>query len=392
MRPGKTRLLWPTLLLFLLYLTFLLFYALVFNYADLSGLSNRLGSTLPALVPTPLADPALPLPLAVLLGHLRFAFFLVLPLLALAALHLLFAAGLHPVRVLYRSVQTSRSPQASHADPGPPRPRFRPELRPYLYTAALALALYYLPGLPYPSVHASGNPKQKALIPTATKLFLPSLGGCLTTPDRMATLCIPAGGLLPPLPALVTLRSIPHTLPAPGPVPPEATLIAAAEVWRHNPFTGENAELQNLLIYPATLRLSLKQAVAPAKNSTHYTEVCSWIGEEGDSVGDKNYWFCHLSDIGPGTEEKGQGYIEVQITGLDSRHQNYYVFQFPKVWANQNCVEAGGRINPNIPAIDFHSFSGACRGRPGGTVSQIGELKAPEELVPLTRPVEPESP
>ncbi|ADR37660.1 Endonuclease/exonuclease/phosphatase [Oceanithermus profundus DSM 14977] len=200
-------------------------------------------------------------------------------------------------------------------------------------------------------------------------------GGTIRTEN--AELAIPENAVYGDRPAKITLKDLP--LDAPGPVPPEATLIAAAEVWRHNPFTGENAELQNLLIYPATLRLSLKQAVAPAKNSTHYTEVCSWIGEEGDSVGDKNYWFCHLSDIGPGTEEKGQGYIEVQITGLDSRHQNYYVFQFPKVWANQNCVEAGGRINPNIPAIDFHSFSGACRGRPGGTVSQIGELKAPEE-------------
>ncbi len=206
-------------------------------------------------------------------------------------------------------------------------------------------------------------------------------GGTIKTEN--AELTIPADAIYGNEPAKITLKDLP--LEPPGPVPEQATLIAAAELWRHNPFTGENAGLQNLFLYPATLRLSLRHAIAPAKNSTHYTEVCTWIGEEGDSVGDKNYWYCHLSDIGPGTDQKGQGYIEVELAGLDSYHQNYYVFQFPKEWANQNCVEAGGRINPNIPTLDFHSFNDACRGRPGGTVSQIGELKAPESL-PLFRP------
>ena len=361
------RLVWRTLLLFLLYLVFLFFYAFAFNFAGYFGFD------LPPLVPAPLELPDRPLFLAALLGHLRFTFFLVVPLLLLTALHLFLTALVH---------FTTRYPLRA-ARSRLPKPPFRPDLRPYLYTALLVLAFYYLPGLPYPSVYASGNPKQRALTPTATKLFVPSLGGCLTTPDGMATLCVPVGALYGPLPALVTLRSIPRTLPAPGPVPPEATLIAAAEVWRSNPYTGENAGLQNLLIYPAPLRLSLRRAVAPARNSTHYTEVCTWIGEEGDSVGDKNYWFCHLSSLGPGTDQKGQGYIEVHVSGFDTRRQNYYVFQFPKAWADHNCVEAGGRINPNIPKIDFHSFSGACRGRPGGTVAQIGQLKAPETSFPL---------
>jgi len=197
-------------------------------------------------------------------------------------------------------------------------------------------------------------------------------GGTIKTEN--AELVIPKGAVYGDRPAKITLKDLP--LEAPGPVPPEATLIAAAEVWRSNPYTGENAGLQNLLIYPAPLRLSLRRAVAPARNSTHYTEVCTWIGEEGDSVGDKNYWFCHLSSLGPGTDQKGQGYIEVHVSGLDTRRQNYYVFQFPKAWADRNCVEAGGIL---YNEVDFHSFSSACRGRPGGTVAQIGELKAPEE-------------
>ena len=203
-------------------------------------------------------------------------------------------------------------------------------------------------------------------------------GGTIKTENTELT--IPADAIYGNEPAKIMLKDLP--LEAPGPVPQQATLIAAAEVWRHNPFTGENAGLQNLFIYPATLRLSLKHAIAPAKNSTHYTEVCTWIGEEGDSVGDKNYWYCHHSHPSPGTDKKGQGYIEVYVAGLDSHHQNYYVFQFPKEWADENCRKAGGIL---YNEVDFHSFSGACRGGNPGTVAQIGELKAPESM-PLFRP------
>ncbi len=341
---------WSAFWLFVVYFFFLPFYTFVFEYAAPSSF----------MTPTPWSSPLLPYPVATLLGHLRFAFFYTLPLTLFAlllVLHTRFTSAHHPT------------------------------VRPLVWAALLALILYYLPGLPRFGYYASG--KQKALTLTVTKLFPPFLGGCLTTTDLMATLYIPPGALAPPKPAVIDLRSIPYTLPAPGPVPEQATLIAAVETWRSNPYDEENDYFANFFRPPAPLRLSLKHAVAPAKNSTHYTEVCSWYGEEGDDWGNKNYWHCQLSDIGPGTDKKGQGYIEVELGGLDSRPRNFYVFQFPKEWANQNCVEAGGRINPNIPIIDFHSFKGACRGRSEGRVAQIGQLLAPERPSFTPPPKEP---
>jgi len=321
---------------------------------------------LPALIPAPWGSPPLPLLLAKVLGHLRFAFFYTLPLTL-------------PALLLLVHTRITR--------------KHHPSVRPLVWAALLALFLYYLPGLPaFPLVHArtgahttpgkstdAAGKLISARAPSVTKLATLA-GARLTTPNLMVTLDISPGALRDFLPALVTLRSIPHTLPAPGPVPEQATLIAAAEVWRANPFDDHFANFFN---NPAPLRLSLKHAVAPARNSTHYTEVCSWIGEDGDGWGNKNYWFCHLSDIGPGTDKKGQGYIEVELAGLGGMHQNYYVFQFPKEWADENCREAGGIL---YNEVDFHSFSGACRGGNPGTVAQIGELKEPEGLVPLTPP------
>ena len=339
------KLLWTTLALFLLYLLFLPVYAFFLN-AFYTYVLNRTGPG--PLSPSPWNAPRLPPILAALLGHLRFAFFLVLPL-ALPALPLL----LH--------TRLTRRPH--------------PSARALLYTALLALVYYYLPGLPYPSVHVSGD--RSSLTPTVTKPVT-LVGARLATPDLRTTLDVAPGAPRMFLPALITLRSLPLT--APGPVPPEATLIAAAEVWRLNPFSDNFANFFNR---PAPLRLSLRRAVAPARNSTHYTEVCSWIGEEGNGFGLKNYWHCHLSSLGPGTERKGGGYIEVELAGLGGMHQNYYVFQFPKAWADRNCVEAGGIL---YNEVDFHSFGGACRGRPGGTVAQIGQLKAPETSFPLPEP------
>jgi len=259
---------------------------------------------LPALLPTPLDAPGLPLFLATLLGHLRFAFLYTLPLTL-------------PALLLLLHTRITRKPH--------------PTTRPLVWAALLALFLYYLPGLPaFPLVHAqtgthtthgrSTDAAGKLISARAPSVTKPvTLAGArLTTPDLMVTLDISPGALRDFLPALVTLRSIPHTLPAPGPVPEQATLIAAAEVWRANPFEDHFANFFN---NPAPLRLSLRHAVAPAKNSTHYTEVCSWIGEDGDGWGNKNYWFCHLSDIGPGTDRKGQGYIEVELAGLGGMHQ-----------------------------------------------------------------------
>ncbi|HGY09263.1 MAG TPA: hypothetical protein ENK37_04310, partial [Oceanithermus profundus] len=144
------RLLWTTLLVFLLYLFFLPLYAYVLRFFA------------PELMQIPSSPP----------GHLRFALLLVLPLFPFALLHLL-AVGLYVLLHV-------------------PRPPFRPNLRPYLYAALLALVLYYLPGLPYPSAYDSQD--QSTPVPTVTKPVTLT-GARLTTPDLMATLDVAPGAV-----------------------------------------------------------------------------------------------------------------------------------------------------------------------------------------------------
>ena len=176
-------------------------------------------------------------------------------------------------------------------------------------------------------------------------------GGQVMTPDRMARVVVEPASTAIPL--LLKVTSLPLTTPLPGPaLPPEVKLIAAAHFEQSHPFPEE---WQNFFL--PEVQLSLKNAVAPVEGGGYFTEICFWVSPEEDSPHVNGDWACD----GPygirsgDPTQKGSGWVTTTIKGFAPEGTTFYLFQYPRDWAQANCEAAGGRF------VD-RGFSRVCTG------------------------------